>query len=736
MTEKKVTYRASLEGGAEVRREWHGIGETGQAAHQKIAKSQQSAAASARVFERQIQSEERAFRALKASVDPAYAAQIKYEKAERQVSLAVKRGIVDKKEAAQVLDMLKQQTLSHAGTVAALPRAYNASSMAVGNMTSQFNDIGVMLAAGQNPLQLAIQQGTQIGQVFQQTGAKGKDAFKLIAQGAMSMVSPINLITIGTIAAAGVMVNWLTKSKEGTDDWADSLDAAHKKIIELERDNARMLRGFKSEHELVLADAVDEQQQALARVVELTQKLDQLPLAGRRESQRTALQENLSEAQQALTLAQEKLDRLRREAEINETLQSLGQNITKHAKEYVAARLEAHAEGQKLLAQMEQETALRATIAVFGEDSAEVARLRADAERAALEELMESKGYAAELREELRQSLEVQIAMERADISGPITVAAQEARILYEELGLSMALAQKIAAMGPQGLAPKAPQGGRGGDPRAMGGSVSDWQNREAIVFLETWTPPKPERQARSGGGAAASNRAMQQEMREAERIIEATRTAQERYNDEVARASELLQAGKIDQETYTRYVAQLEKTLESAANENRQFQQVVTMAEDAIVNAVLGQAGAFDQLRDAIKRAAVEYLLFGKGMFAGPNSSFGGILGGVFSSIFKSFDGGGWTGDGPRSGGLDGKGGYLAMVHPREQVIDTTKGQGSASRSGDPMVPFVAIGDGVQVQWMREAQARNAQMLGRAARVQQSNMGAQIEQLQLRGVA
>ena len=41
-------------------------------------------------------------------------------------------------------------------------------------------------------------------------------------------------------------------------------------------------------------------------------------------------------------------------------------------------------------------------------------------------------------------------------------------------------------------------------------------------------------------------------------------------------------------------------------------------------------------------------------------------------------FDGGGYTGSGPRSGGLDGKGGFMAMLHPRETVVDHTKGQGT----------------------------------------------------------
>jgi hypothetical protein len=45
-------------------------------------------------------------------------------------------------------------------------------------------------------------------------------------------------------------------------------------------------------------------------------------------------------------------------------------------------------------------------------------------------------------------------------------------------------------------------------------------------------------------------------------------------------------------------------------------------------------------------------------------------------TGVFGNYDGGGYTGSGPRSGGLDGKGGFMAMLHPRETVIDHTKGQ------------------------------------------------------------
>jgi len=40
-------------------------------------------------------------------------------------------------------------------------------------------------------------------------------------------------------------------------------------------------------------------------------------------------------------------------------------------------------------------------------------------------------------------------------------------------------------------------------------------------------------------------------------------------------------------------------------------------------------------------------------------------------------FAGGGYTGNGPRTGGLDGRGGFMAMLHPRETVVDHTAGNG-----------------------------------------------------------
>lgn len=53
--------------------------------------------------------------------------------------------------------------------------------------------------------------------------------------------------------------------------------------------------------------------------------------------------------------------------------------------------------------------------------------------------------------------------------------------------------------------------------------------------------------------------------------------------------------------------------------------------------------------------------------------SIFGGTGGGLPGGM-PSFAGGGQTYSGPRTGGMDGKGGFMAMLHPNETVIDHTR--------------------------------------------------------------
>ncbi|EAQ27521.1 phage tail length tape measure family protein [Roseovarius sp. 217] len=117
---------------------------------------------------------------------------------------------------------------------AATQKLSGATSLAagsMGNLVSQGNDVIVMLAAGQNPFQLAIQQGTQITQVIGPLGAAG--AFRALRGAFLSMLSPINLITIGALAATAAVVNWFTSASDEGESFADTVEALETRIDSL-----------------------------------------------------------------------------------------------------------------------------------------------------------------------------------------------------------------------------------------------------------------------------------------------------------------------------------------------------------------------------------------------------------------------------------------------------------------------------------------------------------------------
>jgi len=79
-----------------------------------------------------------------------------------------------------------------------------------------------MMAAGQNPLTLALQQGTQISQVIGPMGAAG--AVKSLGGAFLGMLNPISLVTIGTIAAGAALSQWVSISAgKETKTFEDSL---------------------------------------------------------------------------------------------------------------------------------------------------------------------------------------------------------------------------------------------------------------------------------------------------------------------------------------------------------------------------------------------------------------------------------------------------------------------------------------------------------------------------------
>lgn len=109
-------------------------------------------------------------------------------------------------------------------TASAAERDLRSAAGANANLVSQFNDIGVMLAAGQNPLQLALQQGTQISQVLTQMGG-GVGALRALGSAFVGMLNPISLATIGVIGFGAAAVQWLMPAKDEAKKTKDAFES-------------------------------------------------------------------------------------------------------------------------------------------------------------------------------------------------------------------------------------------------------------------------------------------------------------------------------------------------------------------------------------------------------------------------------------------------------------------------------------------------------------------------------
>ena len=110
---------------------------------------------------------------LRARFDPLFAASRRYEQELREIAEAERLGALSAVGAAAARDRAAQSLTPLASGLRRVGSEATNTGMAVTQLGYQFNDIGMMIAAGQNPLMLALQQGSQITQVLGPMGAGG-----------------------------------------------------------------------------------------------------------------------------------------------------------------------------------------------------------------------------------------------------------------------------------------------------------------------------------------------------------------------------------------------------------------------------------------------------------------------------------------------------------------------------------------------------------------------------------
>jgi len=195
---------------------------------------------------------------LRASIDPVTRAQVaaarELDRAMLTADAAVKRGVTTQQDAARVISALRQKQIVDLNAVreaqqrlntataqgpanlnraAANQNRFGANQFNTSNVAAQFQDIAVTSAMGMSPLQIALQQGTQLSAVLGQQGAAG--AARTLGAALLSIVNPVSLITIGLVGAAAAAIQYFSKSKSETKSLDDVLKD-HEKAIGRVRD--------------------------------------------------------------------------------------------------------------------------------------------------------------------------------------------------------------------------------------------------------------------------------------------------------------------------------------------------------------------------------------------------------------------------------------------------------------------------------------------------------------------
>ncbi|WP_226779507.1 phage tail length tape measure family protein [Oceaniglobus trochenteri] len=692
--------------------------------------------------------ESQAYSELRQAIDPVYAASKRYEAAVETVNRAVSSGAVTQAQANRTLALAEAQYLATGASAQRLGAANTAAAGSIGNLVAQFNDIGVMMAAGQNPLTLALQQGTQITQVIGPMGAAG--AVKALGGALLGMLNPVSLITIGSIAAGAAMVGWLTDSGDEAESLEDALsaladgletykDVASKAMlptVELEQmfgKGAEAARRFLRELEAIEKRNIlgGDVGQLIASVTSpgagqgghISEIRDRYGLRSSRKKERDAAatanfyEKNLRDAEglEAQIAAAERLydqsvaladlrggrttqedayiaklaEVLLRLREIEAATSSSTREIERQASIYgemartreiqagidralagdrtaalaeqyglmARSRVESdaqHASAQDLLANLYEQGDIQAAIARHGADSAEVAELRAAAERRAFEQQLSGLDVSEALKDELRAAFENADALAKVDIASNIAGAVDNAFALAQRLGVALSVARAIADTGvaelrtatnggPDAAVVAARSGQTSRDLNAPGGILEQFSSGEGT--FRSLRPPRTRRGGGGRGGGAADERDAAAALIEKLEAELAVLRELDPVQKELLAHRETLAGATADQKDRIGELIAVtheeERAMEAASARLEEFKQAGYDLFKGLSKGGDELDATFERLLGRLEDMVLQAILLGEGPLADLlGGGSGGVLGTIGKAIIGAFGG------------------------------------------------------------------------------------------------
>ncbi len=380
---------------------------------------------------------------LRARFDPLFAASRQYELALEEIAEAERQGAISAQIAAAARERLAQSMEPASVGVDRFGRSNQVAAQYAGQLSYQLNDIGMMMALGQSPFMLMMQQGPQVVQVFGQMRLAGIGLGAAL-RGALGMViNPLSLATMAVIGFGAAAVQHFTAVEEDVESLEDAVGGLTSRLSSYRSamDDVLVPMGELRREWGLQAVAVRELHRDLADL-ERVRALRDL-----RESTRAVREEfagladriyNIDRLMEQQAAGDDITFALRRE------LQSLNEEFGVSEEEarrlLVALNGIAQAEGpdQVAAATAAARTVLMDIVKLAGSDLPE-------GFYAAVEQIIAAEQAARSLAGPLKDSESYARSLASVDMASGVAAAGREALFLAQQLGVSLATAQAIA---------------------------------------------------------------------------------------------------------------------------------------------------------------------------------------------------------------------------------------------------------------------------------------------------
>lgn len=635
---------------------------------------------------------------------PLYAASKQYERSIEELNQAYAQGALTQGQYLAAMDNIDAQLANNTTSAKGNTRSMNAVGMAVQQTGYQVGDFLVQVQSGTNAFVAFGQQATQLVGVLPMMAEQfGMNATRL------AFIATGLGIAIPLFTAVGAAIMRTREANKDASDSVKTLDDELKSLNTTLKDWVNTKKASQlglTVEELLGTRGIEQAQEQLKDArKELAEYQRQIQagglvgggMLGAGEYFKSFLDKDAASQYEAA---------LRKVIDAENTLVTLRQ---KQGEEQFKNFSEQRRE-------MEQQLALSQAILVYGRESAQVKNLelqqeisnrqRAIDQQVKAKEITEAQGIALKkLVEDMLRAGDAADEFKGAINSTNISSLAAQAGLLAVNMGVAASEAVKYnAALNRQAGIPD-----NTGKPRLGFGidgpdpAVSAGVGFARLGFgnldeprVRNLTPQVKIPSGGSSGGSRGGTAKVQEDylaklQQEADRKLKLIG-----LSEEEARRQEIifqLQDKKLPiDEKRIEAILKTEEALRLATEAEQQREQMMNTITSNIESAFMSVVDGSKSVEDAFRSMLRNIILaIYQQQVAKPAAT---AIGNLLKLAVPSFDGGGFTGYGPRSGGLDGKGGSLAMIHPNETVVDHSKGQSMGSVQVVNNFNFSANGD------------------------------------------